>query len=170
MKTNDVLMKKWCFGIGRARPRTEAVENARGEMETVRTYPKYRTIVLKVTSAKKVGKQWKVEGVQYSSLTGKPKKVKMVLDEKTSKKLSYYTRKGQKRPWLKVAMNSVTEEGIPPVGSLISVNKKHGIVTEVDRNQLTVWVNNKYETITVKPGSIKWNSDKILVGAMGGTN
>ena len=54
------------------------------------------------------------------------------------------------------------DDGIPPVGSLISLNKKHAIVVEVDRNQLTVFVNGKYDTLTVKPGSVKWHSDKIL--------
>jgi len=51
MKPNDILMKKWCFGIGRARKMVR--ENNQGEAETFVQYPKYRTIALKVISAKK---------------------------------------------------------------------------------------------------------------------
>jgi len=74
---------------------------------------------------------------------------------------------GQKRPFLKIEKpTALTEKGLPPVGSLITVNKKHAIVTEVGRNELTVWVNNKLQTIVCKPGTVKWHSDKILMNAV----
>ena len=47
MKTDDIIMKKWCFGLGRSKVREEAKMNRNGELETYKTYPKYRTIVLK---------------------------------------------------------------------------------------------------------------------------
>ena len=56
----------------------------------------------------------------------------------------------------------VTEEGMPPVGSLITIDKKHAIVTAVGRNQLTVFVKGEVKTIAFKPGTIRWHSDKIL--------
>jgi len=62
--------------------------------------------------------------------------------------------------------NIPISSGFPPVGSLISVNKKHAIVTEVGRNSLTVWTNNTFKTLTCKPGTIKWFSDKVLLSAM----
>ena len=41
------------------------------------------------------------------------------------------------------------------------------LVVEVGRNQLTVFVNGEYETLTCKPGSVKWHSDKILTSMAG---
>ena len=61
---------------------------------------------------------------------------------------------------------TITEKGIPPVGSLITVDKKHAIVTSVGRNELTVYVNNKFKTVACRPGTIKWHSDKILANAI----
>ena len=167
MQPNDILMKKWCFGTGRMRK--QAQMTPQGEVETVYSYPKYRTIVLKVTQATKKGNQWYVDAQQYSSLTGKPKNVKLVLNEKkVTDKLSYYQVPEQKRPFLLMENpGMLTDKGIPPVGSLITVNKKHAIVTAVGRNELTVWVNNKLETIVCKPGTVKWHSDKILKNAVG---
>jgi hypothetical protein len=165
VKVNDILMKKWCFGMGRAKTkaREEAVMNQHGELQTHVTYPKYRTIVFKVEKVTKKDKQWHVEGKQYSSLNGQPKTTKLVLDERRG--LLYAPN--QKRPFLKIQNpGSITEEGLPPVGSLITVNKKHAIVTAVGRNELTVFVNNKLQKITCKPGTIKWNSDKILASAV----
>ena len=165
MQANDILMKKRCFGTGRrkTKAREEAVMNASGELETYRTYPKYRTIVFKVEKATKKGKQWTVEGLQYSSLNGKPKKTTLSLLEKDG---VLYAPK-QKRPFLRIQNpGMLTEEGLPPVGSLITVNKKHAIVTAVGRNQLTVFVNNKMQTITCRPGTIKWHSVKILASAV----
>ena len=163
MQANDILMKKWCFGMGRSKVREEAVMDANGELQTYRTYPKYRTIVFKVEKATKKGKQWTVEGTQYSSLNGKPKKTTLKLLEKNG--LLYAPN--QKRPFLKIQdPGMITEDGLPPVGSLITVNKKHAIVTAVGRNELTVFVNNKIQTITCRPGTIKWHSDKILASAV----
>ena len=167
MKPNDILMKKWCFGMGRSKPRAEAIMGQNGELQTYYTFPKYRTIVFKVEKATKKGKQWTVEGKQYSSLNGKPKTVKLVLDEHSVGKYKMFKVPGQKRPFLKMeGPVTVTEEGLPPVGSLITINKKHAIVTAVGRNELTVFVNNKIETITCKPGTIKWHSDKILASVV----
>ena len=165
MQANDILMKKWCFGTGRRKvnAREEAVMNANGELQTFRTYPKYRTIVFKVEKATKKGKQWTVEGKQYSSLNGKPKKHTLVLNENNG----VLYAPNQKRPFLKIQNPGlITEDGLPPVCSLITVNKKHAIVTAVGRNQLTVFVNNKVQTITCRPGTIKWHSDKILASAV----
>ena len=167
MKANDILMKKWCFGMGRSKAREEAVMNQSGELETYRTYPKYRTIVFKVDKATKTGNQWFVEGKQYSSLNGKPKETQLTLDEKIMGEYKWFIVPGQKRPFLKIEdPGNLTEEGLPPVGSLITVNKKHAIVTAVGRNQLTVFVNNKLQAITCKPGTIKWHSDKILASVV----
>jgi hypothetical protein len=160
MNCGDVLMKKWCFGTGRAKVkgREEAVMNNNGELQTYVTYPKYRTIVFKVLSAKKKNNQWHVEGEQYSSLNAPPKKTNLVLNEKRG--VLYVD--GQKRPFLKMGDMTVTEEGFPPVGSLIVVDKKHAIVTSVGRNELTVYVKGQFKTVACRPGTIKWHSDKIL--------
>jgi hypothetical protein len=163
MQANDILMKKWCFGMGRSKVREEAVMDANGELQTYRTYPKYRTIVFKIEKAEKKNDQWTIEGVQYSSLNGKPKKRTLNLFEKNG--LLYAPN--QKRPFLRIQNPGlITEDGLPPVGSLITVNKKHAIVTAVGRNELTVFVNNKIQTITCRPGTIKWHSDKILASAV----
>ena len=162
MKKDDFLMKKWCFGFGKT-SRQEASMSSKGELQTSYTYPKYRTIVVKVEEAKKKGNTWSVKGEQYSSLTGAPKKVELKLVEKNG---CFYAP-SQKKPFLSVAnANIQAEEGTPPVGSLITVNKKHAIVTKVERNMLTVWVNNKLERIVFRPGTIKWKSDKILAYAV----
>tara|TARA_R110000824_G_scaffold67377_9_gene174623 strand:+ start:6997 stop:7503 length:507 start_codon:yes stop_codon:yes gene_type:complete len=165
MKQNDYLMKKWCFGFsrGKAKAREEAAMNANGELQTYRTYPKYRTIVFKVEKATLKDNQWTVEGTQYASLTGKPKKTKLVLTEK--KGLLYAPN--QKRPFLRIQdPGLLTEDGIPPVGSLITVDKKHAIVTAVERNQLTVFVNGQVKTVVCRPGQIRWHSDKVLISAV----
>ena len=164
MKTDDYLMKKWCFGFGRGKTqgREEARMGADGELNTYRSYPKYRTIVFKVDKAIKKGTEWHVEGTQFASLTAKPKKIKMVLLERNG--VLYVP--GQKRPFLRIQNPGiVTEDGIPPVGSLITVDKKHAIVTAVDRNQLTVFVNGKTKNIVCRPGQIRWHSDKVLIHA-----
>jgi len=164
MNVGDVLMKKWCFGTGRSKVREEVGMNARGEAVTYRTYPKYRTIVFKVNKASKKGKTWTVTGKQYSSLKDAGKDTTLVLTEKNG----CFYNKGQKRPFLKMQNPHIPiTSGLPPVGSLISVNKKHAIVTEVARNSLTVWLNNSFKTLTCKPGTIKWFSDKVLLSAMG---
>jgi hypothetical protein len=165
MQANDYLMKKWCFGTGRGKvsSKAEATMNHKGELETYFTYPKYRTIVFKVEKATKKGNQWHVEGKQYSSLNAPPKTTTLVLVENKG----LYSVAGQKRPFLQIQDPGIlTDEGVPPVGSLITVNKKHAIVTAVGRNELTIFVNNKMETIKFKPGNIKWHSDKILASAV----
>ena len=162
MQANDILMKKWCFGMAR-KAREEVATNAQGELQTYVSYPKYRTIVFKVDKAQKKGKTWIVEGTQYSSLTGKPKKTKLSLTEKGG---LLFAEK-QKRPFLRLQEPGIiTEKGVPPVGSLITVDKKHAIVTAVGRNQLTVFVKGKVKTIAFKPGTIRWHSDKILGGVV----
>jgi hypothetical protein len=164
MKENDYLMKKWCFGFGRGKTkvREEARMSADGELNTYQSYPKYRTIVFRIDKATKKGEEWHVEGTQFASLTAKPKKSKMVLQEKNG--VLYVP--GQKRPFLRIQdPGIVTEEGIPPVGSLITVDKKHAIVTAVDRNQLTVFVNGNTKTFVCRPGQIRWHSDKVLIHA-----
>ena len=170
MEQGDILIKKWCFGIGRAKPRTELAQNAGGEAQTFITYPKYRTIILKVESAEKKGKLWHVKGKQWASLTGKPKSVDVIFEQK-GKNRPFFITGNQKRPFHLIpaaqAGNTEDNTGMPPVGSLISVNKKHALVVEVGRNQLTVFVNGKYESLTVKPGSVRWHSDKILMSVAG---
>jgi len=167
MKPNDFLMKKWCFGFGRrknVKVREQAHMNRQGELETSRTYPKYRTIVFKVDKATQKGDVWTVEGTQWASLTGKGKKVKHILKE--SNGLLFV--EGQKKPFFRISAQNVTDEGMPPVGSLITVNKKHAIVTEVGRNQLTVFTEGKIKSIVCKPGTIRWNDDKVLLSAIEG--
>ena len=115
--------------------------------------------MLKVIEAVKKENQWHVKGERFASLNGEPKTVKLVLDEKNG----YYTAPNEKKPYVRVENPAqLTEEGVPPVGSLITVNKKHAIVTKTGRNELTVWVNNKLETVAFRPGQINWRSDKIL--------
>ena len=166
MKNGDILLKKWCFGIGRAKPRKMLEQNASGDTNIVITYPKYRTIALLVESAEKKGKKWHVKGKQFASLTGKPKEVEVVLDQKGPEEHPYFVAGTQKRPFHLIKLGTcagiATDDGIPPVGSLISLNKKHALVVEVSRNELKVFVNNKYETVAVKPGSIRWTDDKLL--------
>ena len=171
MQAGDILMKKWCFGIGRAKPRKMVGQNSSGEAETFITYPKYRTIAVRIESAEKKGKAWIVTGKQFASLTGKPKDVKIVFEEKGEKR-PYFVTGGQKRPFHLIPManagNIIAEEGMPPVGSLVSVNKKHALVVETGRNQMTVCVNGEYAPLPCKPGAVKWFSDKILTSMAGG--
>lgn len=166
MKKGDILLKKWCFGIGRSKARKMVGQNNSGEAETYFTYPKYRTIALQVESAEKKGKQWHVTGKQYASLTGKPKTVTVVFDQKGQEDRPIFFVGTQKRAFhlipTEMGKRIVSDEGMPPVGSLISVNKKHALVVEVGRNELTVFLNGAYEKLACKPGSIKWHSDKIL--------
>ena len=160
MQANDVLLKKWCFGMGRTK-REEAGTNANGELQTWYSYPKYRTIAFKVLKVEKKNNQLHVEGEQFSSLNGKPKKKTLIFDVNGENQKVFYVP-GQKKPFLNLGEVSVTEEGFPPIGSLITVNKKHAIVTEIGRNELTVWVEGQLKKIVCRPGQIKWRSDKIL--------
>ena len=165
MKSGDILIKKWCFGVGRPKKMLEQAGD--GTANIVTWYPKYRTIALKVETAKKLKKnKWEIEAMQYSTLNGKPKKVQIVLEEKVRKNkgetYSIFYPAGAKRPFIPVANAKITEEGMPPIGSLVNINKKLAVVADVARNQLTVWINNKMETFSVKPGSIRWRTDKII--------
>ena len=159
MISGDVLMKKWCFGMGRSKGREEAVQGSNGEVSTYVTYPKYRSIVFKVDSVTKQGNRYTVKGKQYASLKGKGKDATLTLIEK---KGCFYVD-GQKRPFLRMQNPDIPiTEGLPPVGSLISVNKKHAIVCSVGRNEMTVFVNGGYTTVSVIPGKIKWREDNII--------
>ncbi len=108
---------------------------------------------------------WHVKGKQFATLTGKPKAVELVVEQK-GEKYPLFVVAGQKRPFHFIPASQAgyltTDEGMPPVGSLISLNKKHALVVGIERNQLTVFVNGQYDTVAVKPGSIKWTADKLL--------
>jgi len=169
MKENDILMKKWCFVIGRARKTVET--NEQGEAEIVRSFPRYRTIVMKVASAKKLpNNKWEVEADKYTSLTKPPKRVKVILDQHQQmaggKIFSSYKSEGEKKSFYHVQASQDADEGMPPVGSLVTLNKRHAIVTETGQNQLTVWMDNKFHEVVVKPGTVRWHSDKILANAV----
>jgi len=159
MKTGDFLMKKWCFGVSYSKPKDWLEVNS-GEAQVVQRFPRYRTIVLEVLEAKqKKNNTWEIEANQYASLTAKAKKVKILLKKNKNESFSI---EGQKRPFHKISITNHSETGMPPIGSLITLDKKHAIVTEIGRNELTVWVNNKYRKVSVLPGSIRWRSDKIV--------
>jgi len=161
MQANDVLLKKWCFGMGRTKKREEAGVNASGELQTWYSYPKYRTIAFKVLKVEKKNNQLHVDGEQFSSLNAPGKKKTLIFDLKGENQKIFYVS-GQKKPFLNLGEVAVSEEGFPPVGSLITVNKKHAIVTKVGRNELTVYVEGQLKNIVCRPGQIKWRSDKIL--------
>ena len=164
MKKGDFLMKKWCFGVGTTR-KSWVEQNSSGEAGIVRRYPRYRTIVLEILDAKKEkNNTWLVEVNKYASLDAKPKKVKLTLGQNKNKSFSVA---GQKKPFHKIEFKKSTDEGMPPVGSLITLNKKHAIVTATGRNSMTVWVGNKYHDVAVVPGSVKWKSDKIIASIKG---
>ena len=165
MQPNDVLMKKWCFGMGRSKMRAEATSNSNGELQTWYSYPKYRTIVFKVSSVEKKKDQLHVKGKQFSSLNGKPKEKTLIFETSGENQKVFFVN-GQTRPFLNIGEAKITEDGIPPVGSLITVDKKHAIVTEVGRNELTVFIDNQLKKIVCRPGQIKWRDDKILKAAV----
>jgi len=157
MKKGDVLLKKWCFGVS-YKKLDQWVEMAGGQAVTTVRFPRYRTIALQVIEAKRKGKKWEIEADQYNSLHAKPKKVKLILNEQ---KNGTFSVTGQKKLYHKVK-HALVSEGMPPVGSLITINKKHALVCAVGRNELTVFIKGVYNTIKVKPGTIKWREDKIL--------
>ena len=166
MKQGDILLKKWCFGIGRAKPRKMLAQTGEGETQTYVTYPKYRTIAMQVSSVERKKNQLVVKGTQYATLTGDPKEVTQTFDEHRIGDYVCYKVGGQARPFhlipAELAEGIVSDKEVPPVGSLVKVNKKQAIVIASDRNQLTVFVDGKRETVAYKPGSIKWHSDKLL--------
>jgi hypothetical protein len=157
MKKGDVLLKKWCFGVSYKKPQ-DWVEMAGDGAVTVQRYPRYRTIALQVTEAKKKGKKWEIEADQYASLNAKPKKVKLVLDALGN---GAFKVPGQKKLYHRIEHRLVSE-GMPPVGSLVTLNKKHALVCSVGRNEMTVFVKGVYKTVKVKPGTVRWREDKIV--------
>ena len=158
MEKGDVLLKKWCFGVS-FKPK-EWLQVSKGNAQVFKRFPRYRTIALKILSAEEKGKNtWEVEAERYASLTAKPKKVKVSI-----KKTSYgaFAVEGQKRVYHKISPTGLTEEGMPPVGSLVFLNRRHAIVCDVGRNEMTVFLDGKYMTVNVVPGTIKWREDKII--------
>jgi len=159
MKKGDVLLKKWCFGIS-YRKLYERVEMEGGEAKTTYSFPKYRSIALRVLSVKKKGKNgYEVEGEQFASLTAKPKKVKVVLKELPN---GTFSVEGQKKVYHKLSIPPVLDDKMPPVGSLVTLNKRHALVVSVGRNEMTIFLDGIYTTVSVKPGTIKWWQDKII--------
>jgi len=159
MKKGDVLLKKWCFGIS-YKKLVERVEVHNGEATVVASWPKYRSIALRVVSSKKKGKNtWEIEAERYASLNAKPKKIKAVI-KKT--KAGTFEVEGQKKAYHKLSNSTVLSDDMPPVGSLVTINKKHAIVCEVGRNEMTVFLNGKYATVSVIPGKVKWRKDNII--------
>tara|TARA_Y100000296_G_C5099206_1_gene219029 strand:+ start:46 stop:552 length:507 start_codon:yes stop_codon:yes gene_type:complete len=159
MKKGDVLLKKWCFGISYKKI-YDRVEVHNGEAAVVMSYPKYRSIALKVLSAKKKGKNtWEIEADQFASLTAKPKKIKTVIKKA---KNGQFVINGQKRGYHKLDVPPVLNEKMPPVGSLVTLNKRHALVIAVGRNEMTIFLDNKYTTVSVKPGTVKWRKDNII--------
>ena len=159
MKKGDVLLKKWCFGISYKKlvPRLE-VHN--GEATIVASFPKYRSIALRVVKAKKKGKNtWEIEAERFASLTAKPKKIKVVI-KKT--KTGTFAVDGQKRAYHRLDNPEAIFEHMPPVGSLVTIDKKHAIVCSVGRNEMTVFLDGRYSTVSVKPGTVRWRKDNIL--------
>ena len=157
MKKGDVLLKKWCFGVS-YKKLNEWVEMAGGQAVTTARFPRYRTIALKVTRAKRKGNKWEIDADQYISLNADPKKVTLTLQQRPD---GTFSAPGQKRFYHKVK-HALVSEGMPPIGSLVTINKKHAIVCAVGRNEMTVFAQGIYTTVKVKPGTIKWREDKIL--------
>ena len=136
------------------------VEMHNGEAQVVGSWPMYRSIAIKVLSVKKKGtNSWEVEAERYASLKAKPKKIKLSI-KKT--KLGTYVVEGQKRAYHKLSGSPVLSDKLPPVGSLVTLNKKHAIVCSVGRNEMTVFMNGKYATVSVIPGKVKWRKDNII--------
>ena len=159
MKKGDVLLKKWCFGISYKKMQ-EKLEVYNGEAHIVASYPKYRSIALRVIKAKKKGKNtWEIEAERFASLTAKPKKIKAVI-KKT--KTGTFVVDGQKRAYHRLEIPGTLSEDMPPVGSLVTINKKHAIVCAVGRNEMTVFLNGKYTNVSVKPGTVRWRKDNII--------
>ena len=159
MKKGDVLLKKWCFGIS-YKKLVNRLEVHNGEASVVASFPKYRSIALRVTKVKKKSKDtWEIEAERFASLTAKPKKIKAVI-KKT--KTGTFVVDGQKRAYHKLDTSKPLSEELPPVGSLVTINKKHAIVCTVGRNEMTVWLDGKYATVSVQPGTIRWRKDNII--------
>ena len=159
MKKGDVLLKKWCFGISYKKLEAR-VEVHNGEASIIASFPRYRSIALRVVKAKKKGKNtWEIEAEQFASLTAKPKKIKMVIKKA---KNGTFVVDGQKRAYHMLSNPEVLSDEMPPVGSLVTLNKKHALVCAVGRNEMTVFLNGKYTTVSVKPGTVRWRKDNII--------
>ena len=159
MKKGDVLLKKWCFGISYKKLETR-VEVRNGEASTVLSWPKYRSIALRVLSSKKKGRStWEIEAEQYASLPAKPKKIKTVIKKA---KNGTFVVEGQKRAYHMLSPSATLSDNMPPVGSLVTINKKHALVCNVGRNEMTVFLDGKYVEVSVKPGTIRWRKDNII--------
>ena len=159
MKTGDVLLKKWCFGISYKKLHAR-VEMQGGEAVSVLSFPKYRSIALRVLSATKKGKNsWEIEAEQFASLTAKPKKIKTAIKKV---KNGQFVIDGQKRGYHKLDAPPTLSDKMPPVGSIVTLNKRHALVTGVGRNEMTIFLDGKYSTLSVKPGTIKWRKDNII--------
>ena len=159
MNKGDVLLKKWCFGINYKKPENR-VEMHNGEAHVTVSWPMYRSIAVKILSVKKKGtNSWEVEAERYASLKAKPKKVKLNI-KKTNQ--GTYAVEGQKRVYHRLSGSPTLSDKLPPVGSLVTLNKKHAIVCSVRRNEMTVFVDGGYITVGVIPGKIKWREDNII--------
>jgi len=159
MKKGDVLLKKWCFGISYKKLENH-VEMSGGQAHVAVSFPKYRSIALRILSSKKKGKDtFEIEAEQFISLTAKPKKIKQVFKRT---KEGTYAVEGQKRVYHKLDIPFEIDAEMPPVGSLVTLNKRHCLVVSVGRNEMTIFVDGKYQTTKVKPGTIRWRQDKII--------
>jgi|TARA_R110000787_G_scaffold2353_5_gene9367 hypothetical protein len=159
MKKGDVLLKKWCFGVSYNKLESH-VEMGGGGAHVAVSFPRYRSIVLRVLSCKKKGKNtFEVEAEQFVSMTAKPKKIKQVF-KKT--KEGAYAVEGQKKVYHKLDIPFEVDAEMPPVGSLVTLNKRHCLVVSVGRNKMTIFVDGKYQITKVKPGTIRWRQDNII--------
>ena len=159
MKKGDVLLKKWCFGISYKKIYNK-LEVHNGEATSVLSYPKYCSIALRIIKSKKKSKNtWEVEAERFVSLTAKPKTVKLVI-KKTKK--GAFAVEGQKKVYHKLDQSAVLNEDMPPVGSLVTINKRHAIVCAVGRNEMTIFLDGCYSTVRVEPGTVRWRKDNIL--------
>jgi len=159
MKKGDVLLKKWCFGISYKKLQNK-LEVHNGEATMVMSYPKYRSIALRVVKSKKKNKNtWEIEAERFASLTAKPKTVKTTIKKA---KNGTFVVEGQKKAYHKLSNPEILDENMPPVGSLVTINKRHALVTSVGRNELTVFIDGKYINVTVEPGKVKWRKDNII--------
>ena len=159
MKKGDVLLKKWCFGISYKKLQNK-LEVHNGEATMVVSFPRYRSIALRVVKSKKKNKNtWEIEAERFASLTAKPKTVKTTIKKA---KNGTFVVEGQKKAYHKLSNPGVLNENMPPVGSLVTINKRHALVTSVGRNEMTVFIDGKYLNVTVEPGKIKWRKDNII--------
>ena len=165
MKKGDILLKKWCFGVSYKKLESHVQMSGDGGAHVGVSFPRYRSIVLRVLSCKKKGKNtFEVEAEQFASMTAKPKKVTQVF-KKT--KQGCYAVEGQKKVYHKLEVPFEVDSEMPPVGSLVTLNKRHCLVVSVGRNEMTIFVDGKYQTTKVKPGTIRWRQDNIIASLPG---